>query len=181
MTGSPPRERTPLLILGLGNLVCADDGLGIEAVRRITAGWQVPQGVHVLDGGTLGLSLLPWLMDADEVLLLDAVAADARPGTLIRLTGDAVRPAVRHRLSPHQIGVADLIDGADLLGDGPRQISLLGLVPASIELSLERTPEVEAAIDTLVAAALMFAAARGFAFRPHADVASPASPTPTTS
>jgi hydrogenase maturation protease len=178
MTLSPPRERTPLLILGLGNLVCADDGLGIEAVRRITAGWRTPPGAQVLDGGTLGLSLLPWLMDADEVLLLDAVSADARPGTLIRLTGDAVRPAVRHRLSPHQIGVADLIDGADLLGNGPTHISLLGLVPASIELSLERTPDVEAAIDTLVAAALAFAAARGFVFTPGAPVIA-AAPFPT--
>ncbi len=176
MTASTPRERTPLLILGLGNLVCADDGLGIEAVRRITAGWHAPPGARVLDGGTLGLSLLPWLMDADEVLLLDAVCAGARPGTLVRLSGAAVRPAVRHRLSPHQIGVADLIDGADLLGGGPRHISLLGLVPASIELSLERTPDVEAAIDTLVAAALAFAADRGFAFTPSATSAAPALP-----
>lgn len=168
MIHTPPRERVPLLILGLGNLICADDGLGIEAVRRITDGWHIPDGTRVLDGGTLGLSLLPWLMDADEVLLLDAVSADARPGTLVRLSGDAVRPAVRHRLSPHQIGVADLIDGADLLGAGPHHISLLGLVPASIALSLERTPDVEAAIDTLVAAALAFAAYRGFVFTPNA-------------
>lgn len=162
--------RTQFLVLGLGNMVCADDSVGIEAVRRLSAGWEPAPGARVLDGGTLGLSLLPWLMDADEVLLLDAVGADAPPGTLVHLEGDAVRPAVRHRLSPHQIGVADLIDGVDLLGGGPRAITLLGLVPASIELSLDRTPRVEAAMNRLIAAALAFSASRGYAFSPRTPV-----------
>lgn len=160
-------ERTDsLLVLGLGNLLCSDDGLGVAAVERLAESWEAPAGARVLDGGTLGLSLLPYLAEAAQVLLVDAIRGDGPPGTLVRLEGDDVGPAVRERLSPHQVGVADLIDGLRLLGRLPDRLILLGLVPDSFELSVERTPAVEARLDDLVAAVLDEARQLGFPFRP---------------
>lgn len=155
-----------LLVLGLGNLLCGDDGLGVAAVTRLAEAWEAPIGARVLDGGTLGLSLLPYLAEVEQVLLVDAIGADAPPGTLVRLEGDEVGPAVRDRLSPHQVGVADLIDGLRLLGRLPDRLILLGLVPRSLELSIERTPAVEARLGDLVAAVLDEAEQLGFPFRP---------------
>ncbi len=155
-----------LLILGLGNLICGDDGLGVEAVHRIDRSFEAPIGARVLDGGTLGLSLLPYLGSVDQAILVDAIRSDGPPGTLVRLEGDEVAPAVRDRLSPHQVGVADLIDGLRLLGRLPERLILVGLVPDSLALSVSRTEAVEARIEDLVAAVLEEAGRLGFPFRP---------------
>jgi hydrogenase maturation protease len=145
---------TPLLILGLGNVLLRDDGAGVAAVRWIFENTEPSADVRVLDGGTLGLSLLPHLESAARAILVDAITADAAPGSLVRLDGDAVAHASRQRLSPHQIGVADLLDGARLRGRLPPELVLWGVVPEQIELGLELSPAVAAAIPDLARAVL---------------------------
>jgi hydrogenase maturation protease len=150
-----------LLVLGLGNVLCGDDGLGIEAVRRLLEAYGPSDGVQVLDGGTLGLALLGWVAEAETLLLVDAVRDDRPPGTLVRLDGWEVAPAVRERLSPHQVGVADLFDGLELLGRTPSRVVLWGAVPARLELCTTLSPAVEAALPALVDAVVAEAAALG--------------------
>ena len=142
-------DRVPVLVLGLGNVLCGDDGAGVAAIRALLDAYLVPEGVQVLDGGTLGLALLPWVRDAAAVVLVDAIAADGPPGTLVRLEGDEVGHAAVRRLSVHQIGVADLLDGNRLLG-GPDKVVLVGVVPESMELTVELTPTVRDAVPALV-------------------------------
>lgn len=139
-----------VLVLGLGNVLCGDDGAGVVAVHRLQREWHVPEGVEVLDGGTLGLSLLAHLEGARRVILVDAIRADAPPGSFVRLSGEEVAPAARERLSPHQIGVADLLDSLELLDSMPEEMVLLGVVPQTIELGLGLSPGVAAAIPVLV-------------------------------
>ncbi len=160
-------ETFDLLVLGLGNPLCGDDGAGVAAVSRLRERFDAPPGVTVLDGGTLGLSLLPYLRQARAVILVDAIAADAPAGALVRLDGEDVAPAAAHRLSPHQVGVADLLAGARLRGGDPETLVLVGIVPARLELSVERSPEVEARIDDLVQATVDEAARMGHAFQPR--------------
>ena len=143
-------ERTPVLVLGLGNVVCTDDGAGIAAIHKLMREYDLPEGVLALDGGTLGLSLLPLVDSADQVILVDAIKADGPPGTQVRIEGEEVAPAVYERLSPHQIGVADLLAGASLLDRYPDRVVVIGVVPESIELGIERTPAVQASIPELV-------------------------------
>jgi hydrogenase maturation protease len=167
-------DAAALLVLGLGNPLCGDDGAGVAAVARLRERWEAPPGVLVLDGGTLGLSLLPYLRSARKVILVDAIAADAPAGTLVRLQGDEVAPAAAQRLSVHQVGVADLLDGARLLGGYPEVLVLVGVVPAHTELSIERSPEVEARIDDLVRATVDEAERMGHTFeRREADAEDP--------
>lgn len=158
-------SRTPLLVLGLGNVLLEDDGVGAAAVSELLDRYAVPEGVSVLDGGTLGLSLLPYLEDADRVILLDAIKADAPPGTFVRLAGDEVASAVATRLSPHQVGVADLLDGARWLNRYPQHLVLLGLVPRSMELRIGLSPSVRDALPLLVERTWDEARALGFIFR----------------
>jgi hydrogenase maturation protease len=160
-------ERTPLLILGLGNVLLEDDGVGSAAVRALVDGYVPPDGVQVFDGGTLGLSLLPYVDAADAVILVDAVRADAAPGTCVRLDGDDVGSAVATRLSPHQIGVADLLDGARWLDRTPRRLTLLGIVPESMGLAVGLTPKVYDALLDLVELIVDTAREFGFPFRPR--------------
>jgi hydrogenase maturation protease len=166
-----PSGRHELLILGLGNVLCGDDGLGVAAVEELNRDYAAPEGVQILDGGTLGLALLGWATDAERLLLVDAIQADLPPGSLVRLAGDEVGPAVRDRLSVHQIGVADLLDSMELIGRTPPSVSLLGMVPASLELMTELTPAVLSGLPALVAAVVEEAAQSGFALIPRRDVA----------
>lgn len=158
-----------LLVLGLGNLLCGDDGLGAAAVARLDRDWEAPDEALVLDGGTLGLSLLPYVEDTDDAILVDAIRDDAPTGALVRLTGDDVAPAVLHRLSPHQVGVADLLDGARLHDRYPRRLVLLGLVPMTLGLGIERSAEVERKIPLLVEAVVAEARRMGHVFVRRTD------------
>lgn len=140
------------VILGLGNVLLQDDGVGVRAVERLAAEYAIPDGLEVLDGGTLGMSLLSRLAGADAAILVDAVRADAPAGTLVQISGSDVGPAVETRLSPHQVGVADLLDGLRWLGETPARLRLIGLVPERIELGLDLSPAVETNLGSLVEA-----------------------------
>jgi hydrogenase maturation protease len=158
---SKPRS---LLVLGLGNLLLGDDGVGSAAIALLLDRYRPPRDVRVLDGGTLGLSLLPYLDEADAVLLVDAIRADAPPGSLVRLDGEQVAPAVATRLSPHQIGVSDLLDGARWLDRYPARLVLLGIVPETMELAVGLSPEVAKSLPDLVERVVDEAAAMSFVF-----------------
>lgn len=158
-------ERVPLLVLGLGNVLLEDDGVGSAAVARLRERYDWPETVQVLDGGTLGLSLLPWVEQADTLILVDAVRTDDAPGSIVRLDGDEVGPAVATRLSPHQVGVADLLEGARWRGRYPARVVLIGLVPASMELAVGLSQAVGPALEALVERVAREAAALGFPFR----------------
>jgi hydrogenase maturation protease len=160
-----PEEPIPLLIVGLGNVLLGDDGLGVDAVERLKKEFDLPDDVRVMDGGTLGLALLPLLQSARRVILVDAVAADAEPGSLVRIEGDEVAHAAAHRLSPHQVGVADLLDGLRLLGGLPEEIVLLGLVPETIDLSVDRTERIEQRLPSLTEAVAIEAGELGSPLR----------------
>jgi hydrogenase maturation protease len=161
-------EDRQLLVLGLGNVLCGDDGLGIVALAMLRSEYE-GDGVRMLDGGTLGLSLLPYLEDATDVVLVDAIGADAPAGSLVRLTGDEVGPAVAQRLSPHQVGVADLFDGARLTGKLPARVILWGVVPDRIELEVALSPPVRASLDDLVARVAQEIAELGYMLRRRPD------------
>jgi len=99
------------------------------------------------------------------VILVDAVRADAPPGALVRLTGEEIEPAVRERLSVHQVGVADIVDALRLRDTMPEELILLGVVPASLGLELGLSPPVAAALPALLAAILAESARLGYAFQ----------------
>jgi hydrogenase maturation protease len=161
------RGKTPLLILGLGNLICADDGLGVTAAHRLLELYEAPEGVRILDGGTQGLALLPDVEDAERVILVDAIWDDAPAGSFVRLDGDEVGPAVAARLSVHQIGVADLLDGAHWRERFPSTLVLLGLVPASVELRFGLSAAVERRLPELLDRVVAEARRLGFDLRPR--------------
>lgn len=155
-----------LLVLGLGNVILGDDGLGAAAVARLESRYRIPEGVRLEDGGTLGLALLDLIGEARNLILVDAVRTGDPPGTLVRLDGDDVRDAVRDRLSAHQAGVVDLLDAARLIDCYPATVTLLGLTPETIDLSVERSGPVDEGLDGLVAAVVSEVEAFGYEMVP---------------
>ena len=165
-----------VLVLGLGNVLLGDDGLGAAAIARVERDYHIPSGVRIEDGGTLGLSLLNLIADSDHVILVDAVRTDDAPGTLVRIDGADVTDAVRDRLSPHQIGVADLLEAARLIDRYPSSVTLLGLVPDVIDLAVVRSHAVESRIDELVGAVVREVRRLGYEVRPETQAAGRAHP-----
>lgn len=138
------------LILGLGNLLMNDDGLGVLAIERLRETFRIPSGVTVIDGGTLGLDLLPHLEGVERLLIIDAIDMGAAPGTVFRLTGEEVPRAFASKLSVHQMGVQDLLAVAELQGHAPRELVVWGAQPASIEMELQLSPAVTASLDAVL-------------------------------
>ncbi len=138
------------LVLGIGNTVMSDDGVGVKVVQRIQREYRFPESVSVVDGGTLGLDLLPMLEQIDNLIVVDAVETGKEPGTCVRLTGEELPIALETKVSPHQMGLKDLLAVARLLGHFPREMVLIGVQPESIEMDTELTPKIEAQVEILI-------------------------------
>jgi hydrogenase maturation protease len=143
-------EAAPIVVLGLGNVLRRDEGLGIRALQRLQERYALSREVQLVDGGTLGLELLAYLEDARRLLVLDAALTEGPPGTLIRLAGDDVPAFLGMRSSPHEIGLADLLAVLRLRGCEPEEVIVLGMQPEVIELGWELSPTVSARLDLLV-------------------------------
>jgi hydrogenase maturation protease len=141
---------TTTLVLGVGNLLLSDEGVGLRVVERLAATHELPASVQVLDGGTLGMDLLYYLEGIDNLLVIDAVETGAEPGTLVRLENDEVPAFLSVKISPHQIGVPDMLFAAKLKEMYPRNVVLLGIQPADLSVGLELSPEVARQVDVLV-------------------------------
>lgn len=139
VSGGAPKR---VLILGIGNLIMSDDGIGVRVVLKLQREHRLQDGVDVMDGGTLGLDLLPALEGVSHLILVDAVATGSQPGTVVRLVGDEIPLALETRLSPHQMGLKDLLAVARLMGQMPAELVLIGVQPDSIEMGTELTPAV---------------------------------------
>lgn len=140
-----------VLILGVGNILLSDEGIGVRAVEAFREHYHVPDGVDVVDGGTCGMDLLDIIAERDHVIVLDAVRLkDQPPATLIRLEDEQVPAFFRKRISPHQLGLSDVLAALKLLDREPLGLTLLGAVPESMEPGLELTPALIDCRDAMV-------------------------------
>ena len=137
------------LILGVGNYLMYDDGLSVHTLERLQQ-FELPENVQVVDGGTCGLDLLHFLEGVTNLIIIDAINAKQEPGTLIRMSGDEVPAYLSLKISPHDIGLPDLLATAKLRDLHPPNIVVLGIQPASLEVSVDLTPPVAAQVDKLV-------------------------------
>jgi hydrogenase maturation protease len=118
------------LVLGLGNILWADEGFGIRAAEALNAGWRLPASARVVDGGTQGIYLLPWVQTARRLLILDAVDYGLVPGALKLVVGDEVPTFMGVRkVSMHQAGFQEVLMSARLTDQFPEQIALIGVQP----------------------------------------------------
>ncbi len=138
------------LVLGVGNILLSDEGVGVHVARLLGERYDFPPEVEILDGGTLGLDLLPYVEAAERLLIVDAVQMDAPPGQVARLEGEEVPAVLSLKYSPHQVGLSDLLAAARLLGRSPAEVVLWGIQPASLEVGLELSPAVAAQVETLL-------------------------------
>ena len=144
----------PVLVLGMGNVLLEDEGLGVRALEALQSRYRIPEEVELLDGGTSGMSLLDQISGREQLLVLDAVQTDTPPGTLVRLADEDVPVYFSMRISPHQLGLSDVLASLEFSGEKPANVTVLGLVPESLEMSLELSEQIRKRLDALVDAAV---------------------------
>jgi hydrogenase maturation protease len=138
------------LILGLGNILLGDEGVGVRVVERLLSLYQFPEGTLALDGGTLALDLLPYVEDADRMVVIDAVDMRDEPGAVVRITDEEVPSFLSIKVSPHQMGLADILTAARLQGRCPSELVLWGVQPGVIDTTLDLSPPVAGQVDALM-------------------------------
>lgn len=130
------------LVLGVGNLLLQDEGAGVRAVEQFARQYLTPEGVELLDGGTSGIELLYYIQGRDSLIIVDVVKGGSRPGTVFRMEGEEVPALFQKKISPHQLGLSDLLATARLTDRMPGKVVLLGIEPGTVETGLEMSDEV---------------------------------------
>ena len=137
-----------VLVLGLGNILLSDEGAGVKAVEELEHRYDCSSAVQIVDGGTIGLELLPYFEGCSHILIIDAVKTGKKPGTIVKIEDP---PAYfRTRTSPHQIGLADVMGVAAITDILPRDITLFGIEPKQISTGLDLSTEVAQNVSRLV-------------------------------
>ena len=139
------------IVLGIGNLLNSDEGMGVHAVRRLEAELGKPDiGLQLLDGGTLGLNLLPLIEDASHLLLLDSVNAGQAPGTIVELTKNQIPLYSGVKMSIHQTSFQEVLGLADLRHRLPSHLHLIGVQPADLSVGVELSPIVAGQLPVIL-------------------------------
>ena len=141
-------------VLGIGNLLMSDEGVGVHAVKALAEGYRFPDNVRIIDGGTAGLDLLYYIEGTRRLLIIDAVDAGLSPASVRLYEGRQVPAALSQKFSVHQIGLQDLLFALSITGEAPEEICLVGVQPLKVEMGLELSPQVNVAMPALIAAVM---------------------------
>jgi hydrogenase maturation protease len=137
-----------VLVLGIGNILLSDEGVGVKAVEELQSRYDCSDAVEIVDGGTVGFELLPYFENRSHILIIDAVKTGNKPGTIVRI--DDPPAFFQKKVSPHQIGLADVMGIAVITDNMPQHIALFGIEPKELSTGLELSPEVAGNVSQLV-------------------------------
>jgi len=137
------------LVLGIGNILLKDEGIGVLTVRALLEQYTLPETVEALDGGVMGLSLLPAIEDADNLIVIDAIKSDSPPGTIERIEWQDVNKTPIRATTAHQIGLNELLTLAEFEGRPPHTV-IIGVVPLDITPGSTPSQLIKARLPVLV-------------------------------
>ena len=137
-------------VLGLGNILMTDEGVGVKSVLEFERRYQVPDYVEIVDGGSAGLDLIPFIEGREKVLMVDAVNFDREPGYIDILENDAIPARITEKASMHHLGLMDVLSIVRMSGNVPKELCLIGIQPKSLELGIDMTREMCDKVDSLI-------------------------------
>jgi hydrogenase maturation protease len=147
-------QEPTITVLGLGNILMSDEGVGVHVVNEFQKRYQTPDHVEIVDGGAAGLDLIPFIEGRERVLMVDAVNFDREPGFIDTLENDEIPIRLTQKASMHHLGLMDVLCIVRMSGNMPRELCIIGIQPKSLELGIDMTPEIwdkqEALIERLV-------------------------------
>jgi len=142
------------VVIGLGNPLMGDDGLGLCALEQLALGWSLEDSTELVDGGTWGLSLIPSIEGARGVLFLDAIRTNSAPGSVVELRGDEIPRTLATKLSPHEIDLREILALLQLRGTLPANVSAIGVEPEYVDLREGLSASVQSRLPDVVRLAI---------------------------
>lgn len=139
-----------IVVLGVGNILLTDEGIGVRAIEELGRRYQLPPEVELLDGGTSAMELLDDLANCDLLIIADCVRAGKAPGSLLRLKDEEIPALFRTKLSPHQVGLPDVLATLVITHEAPTHTVLLGVEPESLATHMGLTDTVATTLPHLV-------------------------------
>lgn len=139
-----------ITILGIGNILLKDEGVGVKVVEKLMSQYQFPKDVQVLDGGTLGMSLIPYLDGSQKLIILDAVSGKLVPGSIYVLRDEDVKVYFKQTVSLHDLGIQDVLAMLEVLEKPINEIVVFGVQPEIIDVGLELSSTVAPAVNELI-------------------------------
>jgi hydrogenase maturation protease len=156
-----------IVVLGVGNILLTDEGIGVRAIEELGRRYLIPPEVELIDGGTSAMELLDDLANCDLLIIADCVRAGKTPGSLLRLKDEEIPALFRTKLSPHQVGLPDVLATLIITNEAPEHTILFGVEPESLATNMGMTPIVEATLPRLVEAIVGEIAEAGISMRPR--------------
>ncbi|HPD31508.1 MAG TPA: HyaD/HybD family hydrogenase maturation endopeptidase [Phycisphaerae bacterium] len=146
---SNPEKRAPILVLGIGNILLRDEGVGVRLIEAMR-GMALPPGVELVDGGTAGADLLDIISNRRKVFVIDAVDAGLEPGAILRLHVEDLASAGRPLVSLHEIALTEALAAAQIIGSMPDEVIIWGVQPKSVSPDDTLSEEVASAMPQLI-------------------------------
>lgn len=166
-----PPAPARVLILGIGNTLLTDEAVGVRAVEALQDAYDLPPEVQAVDAGTSSMDMLDVIADVDLLVVLDALKTGKPLGTVLRLAGDEVPVFFRKKLSPHQVGLSDVLASLEFAGCRPKDIVVIGVEAENFGLGLEMTPLIATRVPELAARVVGELAVRGIGLMPKRKAA----------
>ena len=133
---------TKISLIGLGNILMKDEGIGVHTVNALRKRYTFSPDVEIVDGGTLGLDLLPFLEEGGRVVFVDAVDFGKGPGHIDTIEGEEILTFLHSGFSAHHVGLSDLLLASRMMGILPGEICLIGMQPGCVDCGLDMTEAV---------------------------------------
>ncbi|HET9576563.1 MAG TPA: HyaD/HybD family hydrogenase maturation endopeptidase [Usitatibacter sp.] len=141
---------TRAVVLGVGNLLMTDEGVGPHTIGALERGYDIAPEATLIDGGCSAMELLDDMAAADLLLIVDAVAGGRAPGSIVRLEGEDVPRFFTTKLSPHQVGLCDVLATLAITDESPKETIIIGVEPAKLAMGMELSPIVAAAVPRVM-------------------------------
>lgn len=139
-----------ITVLGIGNILLQDEGLGVKTAQLLIEKYRFPSNVQILDGGTLGMSLIPFLDGTKKLIIVDAVSGKLAPGSIYELKNEDVQVYFKQTVSLHDLGIQDVLAMLEILEKPISEIVVFGIQPEIIDVGLELSGTVASAVNKLI-------------------------------
>lgn len=159
------------LVLGIGNVFLSDEAVGVRVIQALQQRFDLPDNLDVIDGGTCGFELMADMSHREHIIVVDAVLAqDKAPGDILILKDKEVPAVFTRKISPHQLGLSDVLSALTMTDEFPDRITLIGIVPQAMDFKMELTPVVQKSMEEVLGILVQTLKDNGFAVTAKATV-----------
>ncbi len=145
-----PKISAHILVLGLGNILLQDEGVGVHIVRKLENDYRFDPHIDIVDGGTMGMDLIPYFDHRKRVIIIDVVNFGKMPGYVQKLNDHEILTTINTKLSEHQSGLRDVLSTLKLMEIEPDKIILFGIQPKSVDMGLKSSSDLQPAIEKVL-------------------------------